>query len=225
MSVRRRLLVGLLVVLVASAVSVVAVIVSRTEEEDSEPSGVPQRQEELVRPLGEDDAKPRVDGTFGEVTIYGFGRGEDYPCPEKVDLLRSYEPAKGTALAIEPAYLPKDAHELETGGAGACQGVVIGAARTWFTPGPVSAEISIRKLLLPEPWVNADAPADRISVRQVAGHTAAVIRHVVKVGDQVRGNSGVFWADLRPDGLYVVTALYGEQITVQELIKVAESLP
>jgi hypothetical protein len=220
----RPLAITLVVALAALAILAILLSLDGDSEEQADLVSTPVRLEELVGPLEEDDAKPRVNGIFGEIAIYSYGRGPDYPCPEDLDLLRGYEPAKETALRIEPAYLPKDAHEQERGGAGACQGTIVGTARTWFTPGPVSAEISIRRSLLPEPWVSADAPADRISTRWVAGHVAAVIRHVVQVGDQVRGNSGVFWADRRSDGLYVVTAVYGEQITLDELIKVAEGL-
>ena len=187
-------------------------------------SDPPPRQEELVGPLERDDAKPRVSGKFGEITIYDTGQGAQYPCPEDFDLIGSYGTAKGTPLEVEPTYLPSNMVEYEKGGENACQGIIISAARTWLSTQYGGPEVRIRRFLRPEPWVDANGPAERISTAQVAGRTATVIRHVVKVGDQVRGNSGVFWAERQSNGLYVVTALYGEQITVEELIKVAEGL-
>ena len=38
----------------------------------------PPRNEKLVKPLDEDDAKPRATGKFGEITVYSQTQGPPY---------------------------------------------------------------------------------------------------------------------------------------------------
>jgi len=180
----------------------------------------PLSNDKVRNALSSDDGKPRVNGQIGDIILLDSGHGPDFRCPSGFDSHPGYAEAKGSIVAIEPKFLPAGLVEQQ-GGVTLCGDVAIGAARWWSAPISGGAVVQIFRFIRPEAWVNGAAPPDRLTVRTVSGRKLTILKEVIQDAGQARGNSGVFWADKLADGNFLVTAIYGLQISSDELVQVA----
>jgi hypothetical protein len=181
---------------------------------------------DAVATLKADSAKPKLAGTIAGVRLTGgLDNGPLTECPEVFSFLPA-DVAVGTPFEIRPGYLPAGiAGESSPPTATTCRGEVIGSKRIWTSSQSGSPWIWIERVLRPEPWSAAAAPADRVSSGTVSTQAAKNIPAVLikPVLPDGRGGPVIIFSQ-KIDRGFVVTEVGGENVTLDELRKVVEGM-
>jgi hypothetical protein len=218
----KRIALGIVLAVVASAITASAVVVMGQGggEETGDPG--PDIRLEWERLRLEEAAKPTFEGVVNGIRLYGPDAERDVQrkdacsdaAPEEVEHLTMGDVA-GTPMEIVPTYLPAGAEEQPAMWPPvACKGILVTVEREWVIRGKdADFRISRRQ---GEQAIDIDASADRVSPATVAGKQAVLVEPLTAEG---YGYSSVILAE--DFGLTLVVA-FG--LPIQETVKIAEGL-
>jgi hypothetical protein len=227
---RKRLIAGVVLAVVASAVTAGVVVVVGQGGAGGEPEHVlPPRPEnvpefilEWERVTQEEEAKAKFDGVVNGIRLYP-SNAEDPPewnwaCKGTTPEEREYvtlDAVAGTPMEIIPTYLPPGAEEVDALFPPViCKGVVASVGREWIMR-EEGADFRIHRRQ-GERVVDTSASADRVSAATVAGKPAVLVAPLTPDG---YGYSRVIMAE---DFGFTSVGAFG--LPLEETIKIAEGL-
>jgi len=216
----KRLILGILLAVVAAAVTASALVVMG-QGGGGETGEGPDIRLELERLRLEEAAKPTFEGVVNGIRLYPTDAEAavqresacNYVKPEELEYVTMSDVA-GTPMDIVPTYLPAGAEEVAPMWPPmVCKGIVANVERQWIIRSKGFFIISRRQ---GEQAIDTDASADRVSAATVGGKRAVLVAPLTREG---YGYSMVILAE--DFGLSVIGA---DGLAIDETIKIAEGL-